>query len=55
MGLEIFNYRRFYGSEIVLHHKVINKTRSTEKQENSAHSFGDNYHKPSRKISARSD
>ena len=26
-----------------LHHKIINKNRSTKNQENSAHRFGDNY------------
>ena len=29
--------------KIVLHIKIINKTRSTKYQENSAHRFGDNY------------
>ena len=29
--------------KIVLHNKIINKTRSTKNQENSAHRFGDNY------------
>ena len=28
---------------MVLHNKVINKTRSTKNQENSAHCFVDNY------------
>ena len=30
-------------AETVLHHKIINKTRSTKNQENSAHRFEDNY------------
>ena len=29
--------------KIVFHNKIINKTRSTKNQENSAHRFGDNY------------
>ena len=29
--------------KIVLHNKIINKTRSTKNQENSMHRFGDNY------------
>ena len=29
--------------KMVLHNKVINKTRSTKNQENSAHRFVDNY------------
>ena len=29
--------------KIVLHYKIINKTRSTKYQENSAHGFGDSY------------
>ena len=29
--------------KIVLQNKIINKTRSTKKQENSAHRIGDNY------------
>ena len=29
--------------KIVLQNKIINKTRLTKNQENSAHSFGDNY------------
>ena len=29
--------------KIVIHHKIINKTRSTKNQENFAHRFGDNY------------
>ena len=29
--------------KIILLHKIINKTRLTKKQENSAHSFEDNY------------
>ena len=42
MGLEIFNLiLRF--QKIVLLHKIINKTRLTKKQENSAHRFGENY------------
>ena len=28
---------------IVLHNKIIDKTRSTKNKENSAHCFGDNY------------
>ena len=28
---------------MVLHNKIINKTRSTKNQENSAHRFVDNY------------
>ena len=30
-------------AETVLHHKIINETRSTKNQENSAHLFKDNY------------
>ena len=33
----------FRFQKIVLHHNIINKTRSTKIQENSAHHFGDNY------------
>ena len=29
--------------KIALHNEIINKTRSTKNQENSVHSFGDNY------------
>ena len=33
----------FWFRKIAFHHKIINKTRSTKNQENSAHGFGDNY------------
>ena len=33
----------FWFRKTVLHHKIINKTRSTKSQENSAHRFEDNY------------
>ena len=36
MGLEIFKFRW-------LHNKIINKTKSTRNQENSAHRFVDKY------------
>ena len=36
---------------MVLHNKIINKTRSTKNQENSAHRFGKLSHELSRKIS----
>ena len=29
---------------MILHNKIINKTRSKENRENSGHRFGDNYH-----------
>ena len=29
--------------KLVLHNKIMNKTRSTKNQENSAHGSGDNY------------
>ena len=35
---EIFRIQK-----IILRHKIINKTRLTKNQENSAHRFGDNY------------
>ena len=41
MGLEIFNFRWFYGSEKLFF--SVDKSRLTKKQENSAHRFGDNY------------
>ena len=44
MGLEIFRFSvilRF--RKMILHNKIINKTRSTKNQENSAHRFVDNY------------
>ena len=37
--------------KLVLHNKIINKTRSTKNQENSAHRFGKLSHELSRKIS----
>ena len=33
----------FWFQKIVFQHKIINKTRSTKNQENSARRFGDNY------------
>ena len=44
MGLEIFNFRLFFWfRKTVPRHEIINKTRSTKNQENSAQRFGDNY------------
>ena len=33
----------FWFRKTLLHHKIVNKNRSTKNQENSAHRFGDNY------------
>ena len=43
MGLEIFKFGILWFRKIALHNEIINKTRSTKNQENSVHSFGDNY------------
>ena len=43
MGLEIFNFRWFYGSEKLFFIKLLINLDWQKKQENSAHAFGDNY------------
>ena len=41
--LKYLSFGDFKVLKIVLHHKIINKNRSTKSQENSAHHFVDNY------------
>ena len=44
MGLEIFHFRWFYGSEkLFISIKLLIKLDWQKKQENSAHCFGDDY------------
>ena len=44
MGLEIFKFSLILSfQKMVLHNKIINKTRLTKNQENSAQRFVDNY------------